>query len=154
MLTKTQRLEIVKLVEQGFRYYSIANRLGLNFAHCKGFVYTIEVFGKETFLNMAGTKTYYSYETKVAAVKDHLAGLSIRETMIKYGILSPIALSSWIRLYRREGPLALKPKPKGRPKNPSLSMMSREQQLEYRIKELEAENAVLKKVMALKASKH
>ena len=61
----------------------------------------------------------------------------------------------WLKAYREEGPEALRPKPRGRPRgsgSPS-GETTREQELERRIKRLEAENAYLKKSIALKAEK-
>ena len=50
---------------------------------------------------------------------------------------------------------ALRPKPKGRPKGAKAAPgpMTREQELERRVQKLEAENAYLKKSIALKAEK-
>lgn len=153
MLTKEKRIRIVELHKQGFRGTAIASILGLDEGHCKDWCLTIELFGADTFVNMAGIKHTYSYKTKLAAVKDREAGLSMREIMAKHSILSVMTLSNWIRRYAKEGPEGLRPKPPGRPKKPLFSEMSREEQLLQRIKYLETENAVLKKVRALMASK-
>ena len=70
------------------------------------------------------------------------------EAMEKFGIASPSPFKKWLKAYREEGPEALRPKPKGRPRgsvSPS-GETTREQELERRIKRLEAENAYLKKI--------
>ena len=76
------------------------------------------------------------------------------EAMAKFGIASPSSFKKWLKAYREDGPEALRPKPKGRPKDPAPSLPStREQELERRVRKLEAENAYLKKSIALKAEK-
>ena len=51
------------------------------------------------------------------------------------------------------GAEALRPKPKGRPSGSKARPRTREQELERRVRKLEAENAYLKKSIALKAEK-
>lgn len=82
-------------------------------------------------------------------------GMSKPEAMAASGIASRTSLDSWCRLYREGGTDALRPKPKGRPKGPAGegAPKTREQELEARIRKLEAENAYLKKVRALEAEK-
>ena len=91
----------------------------------------------------------YSFETKLAAVRAVVdEGMTKPEAMAKFGIASPSSLKKWLRAYREEGPEALGPKPKGRPRrsgSPSKEM-TREQELERRVRKLEAENAYLKKI--------
>lgn len=149
-----RKREFLALYEEGYRSRALSSMLNINLATCKGWCYLISIFGKDVFLTTDSTKMHYDYETKLAAVKAFLEdGLNCRDVMAKYGIVSLKAFESWKRLYEAGGSEALMPKPKGRPKKPNLSNMSREEQLEQRIKELEVENAILKKVMALKASK-
>lgn len=104
-----------------------------------------------------GTKrTAYSAETKMAAVKAVAdEGMTVPEAMSRFGIASTSPLRKRLRAYREEGPEALEPKPKGRPKGAKAApgKMTREQELERRIQKLEAENAYLKKSIALKAEK-
>lgn len=98
----------------------------------------------------------YSFETKLAAVRAVVdEGMTKPEAMEKFGIASPSPFKKWLKAYREEGPEALRPKPRGRPRgsgSPS-GETTREQELERRIKRLEAENAYLKKSIALKAEK-
>ena len=147
--------EFIALYEAGCRTRILASKLHINKTTCKSWCYLISIFGKDVFLAADSTKMYYDYETKLAAVKAFLEdGLNRREIMAKYKIVSLKAFETWKKLYEAGGPEALKPKPKtGRPKKQNLQNMSREEQLELRIKDLEVENAILKKVIALKASK-
>ena len=148
------KLKFLELYELGHRTGSLSSMLHISYVTCQSWCYLISIFGKDVFLATDSTKMHYDYETKLAALKDFLEnGLNRREVMAKYGIVSLKAFESWKRLYEAGGPEALMHKTKGRPKKPNHSNMSREEQLEQRIKDLEVENAILKKVMALKASK-
>ena len=105
---------------------------------------------------MGTRKTTYSFETKVAAVKAVAdEGMTVPEAMVRFGIASTSPLRKWLRDYREGGPEALRPKPKGRPKGTKATpeQMTREQELERKVQKLEAENAYLKKSIALKAEK-
>ena len=87
--------------------------------------------------------TVYVGETKVAAARDHVEnGLTKAEVMAMHGIASVTPLERWCREYRAGGPEALGPKPKGRPKGSGspAKEMTREQELERRVRKLEAEN--------------
>lgn len=97
---------------------------------------------------MMGTKkTVYPFETKVAAVRAVVdEGMTKPEAMAKFGIASPTSFKKWLKAYRDDGPEALRPKPKGRPKGAKAELRAetREQELERRVRKLEAENAYLK----------
>ena len=95
----------------------------------------------------------YDYETKVAAARAVVdGGMSKPEAMMRFGIASATPLKQWCRLYRQGGAQALKPKPKGRPKGSVRAVPpTREEELEERVRKLEAQVAYLKKSIALKA---
>ena len=95
---------------------------------------------------MGTTYKTYDYETKLAAVRDFVdAGLSRQETMMRHGIVSVRTLKQWARAYRAGGAEALLPKARGRPPGTGKAgrSLSREEALEARVRELEAENAYL-----------
>ena len=105
---------------------------------------------------MGAKKKTYSFDTKVAAVRAvEDEGSTVPEAMARFGIVSSSPLRKWLKAYREGGPEALRPKPKGRPKGAKAAPgpMTREQELERRVQKLEAENAYLKKSIALKAEK-
>ena len=78
--------------------------------------------------------------------------MSKPEAMVHFGIASATPLKQWCRLYREGGAQALKPKPKGRPKRSVRAVPpTREEELEERVRKLEAQVAYLKKSIALKA---
>ena len=96
---------------------------------------------------MGTKKTVYPFETKVAAVRAVVdEGMTKPEAMAKFGIASPTSFKKWLKAYRDDGPEALRPKPKGRPKGAKAELRAetREQELERRVRKLEAENAYLK----------
>ena len=112
--------------------------------------------GIEVLAMTGGKHATYSFETKLAAVRAVVdEGMTKPEAMARFGIASPSSFKRWLKAYREEGPEALRPKPKGRPRGSGspAGEATREQELERRIRKLEAENAYLKKSIALKAEK-
>ena len=116
--------------------------------------------GKEllpkTQASQVETEDGSTVETKLAAVRAVVdEGMTKPAAMARFGITSTTSLKTWLRAYREGGPDALRPKPKGRHKGTSSppKKTTREQELERRIRKLEAENAYLKKSIALKAEK-
>ena len=106
-------------------------------------------------LAMGVKQTRYDYETKVGAARAVVdGGMSKPEAMVRFGIASATPLKQWCRLYREGGAQALKPKPKGRPKGSVRAVPpTREEELEVRVRKLEAQVAYLKKSIALKAQR-
>lgn len=78
-----------------------------------------------------------------------------------YAVVLPIQewLTDWLRVFEKQGINGLIPKPKGRPtikpKYPKMppKPKTEEERLKYRILELEAENAILKKLQKLNQQK-
>lgn len=144
-----------ELYEKGYGWHSIATFMGIPGEAVREWIRTYRSVGIEGLLTM-GTKKTYPFETKVAAVRAVVEdGMTKVEAMERFGIASMTPLKSWIRTYRAGGPEALRPKPKGRPKGSKVQpeAETREQELERRVRKLEAENAYLKKSIALKAEK-
>ncbi len=105
-----------------------------------------------------GTKfNYYSPEFKKKAVEQYLSGEfgGITTAMRVLGLRSDKQLRDWVRLYK-EDPELLKQDGrkagkkegvrKGRPKKVNIDELSKDKQIEY----LKMENAILKKVKALR----
>ena len=85
------------------------------------------------------SQAFYSFETKLEAVKRFFAGQTKPHIAKDMG--------RWIRAYRVHGEDGLRPKPKGRPpKASSLAAggVSELEMLQRRVEYLEAENAYLK----------
>lgn len=146
----------VGLFEAGYGRDSVAAKLCISASIVEKWLLTYRSVGSEALLGMGSRKTKYAWETKVAAARTVVeGGASKPEAMAAFGIASRTPLDSWCRLYREGGPEALRPKPKGRPKGASgeAAPRTREQELEERVRKLEAENAYLKKLEALRAEK-
>ena len=93
------------------------------------------------------SQAFYSFETKLEAVKRFFAGQTKPHIAKDMGLSSPKVLERWIRAYRVHGEDGLRPNPKGRPpKASSLAAggVSELEMLQRRVEYLEAENAYLK----------
>ena len=149
------REQAVEMFERGFSYRLTARRLGVSAETVRGWQKTYRVIGKDGLLAMGVKHARYDYETKVAAARAVVdGGMSKPEAMTRFGIASATSLKQWCRLYREGGAQALKPKPKGRPKGSVGAVPpTREEELEERVRKLEAQVAYLKKSIALKAQR-
>ena len=153
---ETTRRRAAALFEEGMGYKAAASLLGIPRETVRKWLDVYRSAGIEVLAMMGKKHAAYSFETKPAAVRAVVdEGMTKPEAMAKFGIASPSSLKKWLKAYREEGPEALRPKPKGRPKGSGspAKEMTREQELERRVRKLEAENAYLKKSIALKAEK-
>lgn len=83
--------------------------------------------------------------------------LSLREACVEFNIPSESIIIQWQRIYKDQGILGLKDKPKGRPKSMNFKRakkkpstpLTREEELLLEIESLRCENALLKKFNAL-----
>lgn len=143
------RAEAVALFELGYGDKATATMLGLSERIAQKWLYTYRAVGKEALL--VTKHKSYPYETKLAAARDVVDGGATKpETMEKYGIASLTPLERWCRAYREGGPDALLPKPKGRrPKPDKPAYASREEELGARVRELELELEIQKRINAL-----
>ena len=150
------RKQAVKMFESGLGYDLTAKRLGVSAATVREWQKMYRVIGRDGLLAMGVKHARYDYETKVAAARAVVdGGMSKPEAMVHFGIASATPLKQWCRLYREGGAQALKPKPKGRPKGLGVGAVppTREEELEERVRKLEAQVAYLKKSIALKAQR-
>ena len=152
----SMRLRAVELYEQGRGRDKIASLLGMSSGTVREWLAVYRSVGIEVLAMTGGKHATYSFETKLAAVRAVVdEGMTKPAAMARFGITSTTSLKTWLRAYREGGPGALRPKPKGRHKGTSSppKKTTREQELERRVRKLEAENACLKKSIALKAEK-
>ena len=150
------REQAVEMFEKGCGYGLTAKKLGVSAQTVREWQKMYRVIGKGRLLTMGIKHTKYDYETKVAAAAAVVdGGMSKPEAMMHFGIASTTPLKQWCRLYRESGAQALKPKPKGRPKGLGVGAVppTREEELEERVRKLEAQVAYLKKSIALKAQR-
>ena len=107
----------------------------------------VQGVGRDALLGMGKSHARYSWEAKVAAASAVVDGGRPKpEVMAELGIASLAPLEAWHRAYREGGAEALRPRPKGRPRGsgPEAAPRTREQELEERVRRLEAEVAYLK----------
>ena len=149
------REQAAQMFKKGHGYRLTARKLGVSAATVREWQKMYRVIGRSGFLAMGIKQARYDYETKVAAAKAVVdGGMSKPEAMVRFGIASATPLKQWCRLYRQGGAQALKPKPKGRPKGSVRAVPpTREEELEERVRKLEAQVVYLKKSIALKAQK-
>ena len=146
------REQAVEMFERGCGYALTARRLGVPAETVREWQKTYRAIGRNGLFAMGVKRAKYDYETKVAAARAVVdGGMSKPEAMVRFSIASATPLKKWCRLYREGGAQALKPKPKGRPKG--AVPPTREEELEERVRKLEAQVAYLKKSIALKAQR-
>lgn len=151
------RLQAARLHDAGLGRRAIGARLGVPHETVRRWLEKYGAGGTELLLKMDGKQARYDYETKVAAARAVVdGGMSKPEAMARFGIASGSPLKSWCRLYREGGAEALRPRPKGRPRGsgPKAAPRTREQELEERVRRLEAQVAYPRKSIALKAERH
>ena len=150
------RQRAAELIDRGLGRKALAGRLAIPVNLAQDWSLTYKATGLPGLLTMGTTYKTYDYQTKVAAARDCVdAGISRQEVMTRYGIVSVRTLKKWVQAYRAGGAAALLPKARGRPSGSGKvgGALSREEELEQRVRELEAENAYLKKLRALRAAK-
>ena len=147
------REQAVVMFERGCGYGLTARRLGVSAETVREWQKMYRVIGRDGLVAMGAKRASYDYETKVGVARAVVdGGMSKPEVMVRFGIASATPLKQWCRLYREGGAQALKPKPKGRPKGSVRAVApTREEELEERVRKLEAQVAYLKKSIALKA---
>ena len=148
------RRRAAALFDEGLGYKAAASLLGIPRETVRKWLDIYRSVGIEVLAMMGKKHTAYPFETKLGAVRAVAdGGMTKPEAMARFGIASPSSFKRWLKAYREEGPEALRPKPKGRPRGSGspAGEATREQELERRVRKLEAENASLKKSIALKA---
>ncbi|POH73160.1 helix-turn-helix domain-containing protein [Arthrobacter glacialis] len=152
-LTAEQRLAAVDLFEEGFGYRAVSPRLGVSMSAICKLESRFKIWGRAA-LDKKPTKQVHSFEFKLAVVRQYLDGEVTRQDLARMHQLSSLdLLRAWIRAYRDYGEEGLRPKAKGRPKSvpgtPSVEVSELEK-LRRENQRLQAENAYLKKVQALR----
>ena len=133
------RLRAVQMFGEGYGYNSVASVLGISRYTVRQWWRKCHSIGVEGVLQVGGPSLSYSYEVKLAAAKAVVdEGATMVDAMERFGIRSHSSLRRWCKAYREGGPETLRPKPKGRPRGSKSTpeTLTREQELERRIRKL------------------
>lgn len=151
------RIEVVKEVEKGDSIKGTACKYGIAETVVRGWYRRYQQGGVE---GLIATRQKYSADFKLAAVEYLLThDVSLDQAAAALGIPNQTTLLVWKRQFLAEGNAGLQDTQKGRPPkmpkkpNKSSKPLSKEELYEARIKELEMENAYLKKLNALVAER-
>lgn len=107
------RQRAVEVLQEGVGHRALAAELGIPQATARQWARAYAVGGADAVLNAGSHHHTYSYEVKLAVVKDRLEnGLTVREAMIKHKIPSESSVKAWCRQYRESGESALVDKPR------------------------------------------
>ena len=83
------RQRAVEILQEGVGHRALAAKLGIPQATARQWARAYAVGGADAVLNAGARHHTYSYDVKLAVVKDRLEnGLTVREAMIKHGIPS------------------------------------------------------------------
>ena len=156
-ITDKDRVEIFYKRKQGQTYPSLVKEYGIAEPEIRYLVKLIERYGPTILAH--SRKKHYSKEQKQQMIDEVLvAGRSLRDVSLEYGMVTPSILGNWIKSYKENGCAILERK-KGRPsmKKKTTPEKSYEEMtdaekiayLEKKNKYLEAENDYLKKLHAV-----
>ena len=149
------RREAAELFEGGWGYGPAAQKLGIPRDTVREWLFTYRAMGLKGLLPVGSKQVKYTFEQKCDAARAVVErNMTISDAMAAYGIASRTPLQNWCAAYRAGGAEALRAKPKGRPRGSGgkpPALRSREQELEDRVRRLEAENEYIKKLDALRA---
>lgn len=152
-LSEVQREAAVAWFEKGIADKATASLLGVARAPVDRLYRRWRIHGRGALMTKP-TNRVYSFEFKLALVERFAAGESAQDLASETGLSSPKLLETWARAYRQEGPDALRPKAKGRPRKPADAPPVKPSELERLRREnerLRAEVAYLGKMRALRA---
>ena len=92
---------VADLIRGGAGRRSLARRLGVPVSTAGKWVLSYRFGGEAALMGEREGNRRYDYETKLAAVRDHVEhGLTKAEVMEKYRIAGPAPLERWCREYR------------------------------------------------------
>ena len=107
---EARKRRFLQLNEAGANSREIMDELGVNFHDIQDWRATIRILGPSQFLMSHNTKTKYSYEIKLAAVKARVEDLvSYQDILATYGV-APKLLRRWCKIYSEHGEAGLQPK--------------------------------------------
>jgi transposase len=153
-MTAAQRLTAVDLFEEGLGHKLVSARLGVSVHAVRGLERRFVIWGRAALTDKT-SKHVFSFEFKLAVVRQFIDGEgSLMDLAQMHQLSSPVLLRRWVKNYRDLGEEGLRPKPKGRRPRAAVGQpppeTSEVEKLRGEIHRLQAENAYLKKVRALR----
>ena len=136
------------MFDRGVGFRTVARELGVPDEAVRQWSYTYRAVGRERLMDMGGGRAAYGFDTRVAAARAVVEdGATKSEAMERFAVASRSSLDRWCRLYRAGGEEALRPGRRGRPRGSGARgpAATREQELEERVRRLEAQVAYLKR---------
>ena len=117
------RRRAVELFDAGVGCKPAAEALSVPRETVREWQWVYRAFGSEALLSMDGKQSSYTFEQRVAAASAVVDdGMAKADAMAEFGIRSKSPLERWCRLYREGGAEALRPRPKGRPRDVSVNI--------------------------------
>ena len=144
----------MRMLEEGVSYLHIRKEYGISYARLSRLWLLYQQHGTSALRNKHYTQT--SGELKQQIVRDiEKNHLTLVQASLKYDV-SAVQLGVWLRIVREQGIDALlitkkrgRPPGMGRPRKKKPEEMTELELLRVRVRQLEIENALLKKVRAL-----
>ena len=147
-------LKYMRMLKDGYSIGSIANKFGINEKRLKYLWLLYQKQGTSVLHRKSYTQTSGALKQRIVSdiEKNHL---TLVQASLKYGV-SATRLSVWLKIARGQGLDALlitkkrgRPPGMGRPRKKKPEEMTELELLRVRVRQLEIENALLKKVKAL-----
>lgn len=148
-LSLDQRVQAVVLFEQGLGSAAVSKKLEVRRDPVKKLHQRWKLHGRDVLMRKA-KNTSYSYEFKLDVAQRHIDGEEAAALAAEHQLSSPMLVKSWSRTLRRYGPAGLAPKPRGRPSGQPAKQKTEVERLQEENLRLQAENAYLKKLRALR----
>lgn len=153
-LSERQRESAVALFEAGYGRNAVATRLGVSVGAVGRLCDRWRLRGAGALVMVPGKRSF-TFEFKLELVRRFVSGEATAIELVReHDLSSPKLIENWVRLYRREGEDALRPKRKGRPpaapSPPPTAAGDELERLRAENLRLSAENAYLKKLRALR----
>ena len=112
------RRSAAELFESGMGYRSVSRRLGISMYTARRWWRLYKSLGSADLMSSGETQRRYPFDLKVSAASAVVDGGEPKsQVMARFGVASDYTLQRWCNLYRAGGAEALRPRPKGRPRN-------------------------------------
>ena len=153
--TAEERIHAFNYMEQGKTERETAKLCGVSLGTIKTWKRQLKLRGQSYLKPKKRTYTIYPVGTKCSAVREYLSGTDATEVAAQFGILNPVSITHWAHDERFRGGIAVEDEARPEKNNEKrrsikpLEDMTPEEELQF----LRMENAILKKVIALRTKR-